>query len=248
MRVLAVWSGGKDVYTAYHMAIEQGHDVAYLLTFVFMEPYIFHSLPITELQSKALGVPQIKANIKDPTQDILKIIARLKKEEQVEAVVTGDIDSLTHKRMWTDICKSTGTKLLMPLWDRPRLSGNRYRVRVLNLEASTGMKAIINCVDLKYFSEEWLGRIFDAACIQEMKALVGPSGIGIDATGEFGEFHTTVLDAPLFKYSIEISKFRKKRQVVEFSSKGKLASRRNFLFMDIEESLLKEKNSQVRQT
>jgi diphthamide synthase (EF-2-diphthine--ammonia ligase) len=101
------------------------------------------------------------------------------------------------------------------------------------------MRAIINCIDLKYFGEEWLGREFDKACVQEMKALVGSPGIGIDATGEFGEFHTSVLDAPLFKETIEITKFSKKTRVVKF---GESPRRRNFLFMDIEQAVLKPKN------
>ena len=241
MRVAAVWSGGKDIYAAYHLAVGQGHQIVYLLTFEYMKPYIFHSLPIIELQSKALGVPQIKAGIKDPTRDILAIIKRMKKEEKVDAIVTGDIDSLTHKRMWTDICKKTGMKLIMPLWDRPPYPGNKYRERVLNLEISTGMKAIINCVDLKYLDEKWLGREFDTECIQEMKTLIDPSGKGLDATGEFGEFHTTVLDGPLFKKRIEITKFKVKKQTVEFSSKKKQPLQRNFLFMDVEAGILKTK-------
>lgn len=41
MRIVAVWSGGKDGYTAFHKAVEQGHDVAYLLTYVFAGPSFF---------------------------------------------------------------------------------------------------------------------------------------------------------------------------------------------------------------
>ena len=242
MRVIVIWSGGKDVYASYHKAIEQGHHVAYLLTFVYMEPYIFHSLPIMELQSKALGTPQLKVKVKDSYQDILAAITRLNKEEGVEGIVTGDIDSVTHKHMWDNVCKRLDMELIMPLWDRPPYPENRYRERVLNIEISTGMRTIINCIDLKYFGEEWLGHEFDRACVQEMKELVGPPGMGIDATGEFGEYHTTVLDSPLFKEAIEITKFSKKSQLVEFSPRGRLPPHRNFLFMDIEEAVLKQKN------
>jgi diphthine-ammonia ligase len=239
MKVVALWSGGKDGYTSYHRAIEKGHCIAGLLTFVYMEPYIFHSFPIMELQAKVLGTPQIKIKVKDSYQDILEALTRLNKEVGVEGIVTADIDSVTHKRMWDNVCKRLGMELIMPLWDRPPYPENRYRERVLDMELSTGMRAIINCIDLKYFGEEWLGREFDRACIQEMKALVGPPRIGIDATGEFGEFHTTVLDAPLFEEAIEITRFSKKSQAVNFEEPPR---RRNFLFMDIEEAVLKPKN------
>ena len=255
MRVAVIWSGGKDVYTAYRRVIELGHDVAYFLTFVYVEPYIFHILPIMELQSKALGIPQLKIKVKDSYHDIFEELARLKKEEGVEALVTGDIDS-DHKRDWEDMCTTLGMELITPLWDRPPYPGNCYRERVLNMEFSTGMRAIINCIDLKYLGEEWLGREFDKACVQEMRPLVGPPGVGIDALGEFGEFHTTVLDSPLFKEAVEITKFNRKKMAW-----GKLEGQTggdrglgdtqkrmgsppsgNYFYIDVEEAILKPKN------
>ena len=259
MKAIVTWSGGKDGYTAYHKATEQGHEVAYLLTIVYVEPYFFHSLRVAELGSKALEIPQLRIESKDPKnmyQDIFEALSRVKKEEGVEALVTGDVDAADHKRAWDDMCSKLGMKLITPLWDLPPYSGNRYRERILNMELSTGMKAIINCVDQKYLGEEWVGRIFDRACVQEMKALVGPPGVGIDATGEFGEFHTTVLDSPLFKKSIEITKFSKKKTVWgrrEGDPRGArglgdaqirmgLPPSGNFVYMDIEEAVLKPKN------
>jgi diphthine-ammonia ligase len=243
MRVVVHWSGGKECCTAYHKVIAQGHEVAYLLTYIYMEPYIFHSLKIMELQSKALGTPLIKVKIKDRYKDILETLTRLNKEEGIEGIVTGDIDNVHHRRTWKDACKKSGMKLIMPLWDRPFniFPGNRYRERILNMEISMGFKAIISCIDLRYFSEGWLGREFDRTIIKEMKPLVGPWGVGIDAAGEPGEYHTTVLDAPLFKEAIEITKFSRKNEVVDFGGSPNRTG--NFLYMDIEEAVLKPKKS-----
>ena len=47
-------------------------------------------------------------------------------------------------------------------------------------------------------------------------APVGPAGKGIDVSGEPGEYHSTSLDAPLFKQRVEITKFTKKSKVVDF--------------------------------
>jgi len=247
MRVVVHWSGGKDCCTAYHKVIEQGHEVAFLVTYVYMDPYVFHSLPVMALQSKALGIPHIKIKIEstrpqDRYDQILDVHARLNKEEGIEAIVTGDIDNVHHKRVWKDACKKLNMKLIMPLWDRPFsfIPGGPYRKRVLNMELSLGMKVILNCIDLKYFGEEWLGREFDRACVEDMKPLVGRPGVGIDATGEPGEFHTTVLDAPLFKEAIKIIKFSKKSRVVEYG--GSPDATGNFCYMDIEEAVLKPKN------
>lgn len=243
MRVIVHWSGGKDSCTALHKVIEQGDEVAYLVTYVYMEPYVFHSLPIMELQSKALGIPHIAIKLKeDRYQEIMETLTRLNREEGIEGIVTGDIDNVHHRRTWKDAGKKLGLKLIMPLWDRPfnLFPGNPYRERILNIELSTGVKPIINCIDLKFLSEEWLGRKFDRACVNDMKPLVGRRGVGVDAVGEPGEFHTTVLDAPLFKEAIEITKFTKKNDVVDYG--GSPSRTGNFLYMDIEEGVLKPKN------
>ena len=48
MRVIVHWSGGKDCCTALHKIIEQGHEVTHLVTYVYMDPYIFHSISVAE--------------------------------------------------------------------------------------------------------------------------------------------------------------------------------------------------------
>ena len=73
-----------------------------------------------------------------------------------------------------------------------------------------------------------------------MKPLVGRAGKGIDVSGEPGEYHSTTLDAPLFKQAIEITKFTKRSKVVDFG--GSPYREGNFLYMDIEEAVLKPKN------
>ena len=55
MKVVVHWSGGKDCCTALHKVVEQGHEVACLVTYIYMEPYVFHSFKVIEQQAKALG-------------------------------------------------------------------------------------------------------------------------------------------------------------------------------------------------
>ena len=234
MRVAVHWSGGKECCLAYHKAIEQGHDVAYLLTFVYAEPYFFHSFPIMELQSKALGTPQLRVKIKDRYQDILEALARLNKEEGIEGFVTGDIAGEIHRRFYEGICEKLGMDLVMPLWNpcwwEIPLSG---RFRILDEEVSAGIKPIFNSVNLDYFGEEWLGRELDRACIKDLKALVEKHGI--DACGEDGRgYHTMVIDSPFFKEAIEIGKFSKERaRVVRTNS--------SWLYMGVKEAFLRPK-------
>jgi diphthamide synthase (EF-2-diphthine--ammonia ligase) len=106
---------------------------------------------------------------------------------------------------------------------------------VLREEINTGIKPIMNCINLDFFGEEWLGRVLDAGSIVDLKALADRQGI--DVCGEDGRgFHTMVVDAPLFKNRIEIGKFKKK------VSKEKSKSwKRTWLYMDIKEAFLRPK-------
>ncbi len=235
MKVVVQWSGGKECCLAYHKAVEQGHEVAYLLTYLYRKPYIFHSLPLMELQSKTLGIPQLKVKIKDSYDDILEILARLNKEEGIEGFVTGDIVGAgcarVHQIYYDIMCEKLGITMIMPV-ENP--SGDTYDV--LAEEISTGIRPIMNCINLDYFGEEWLGREINETSIKDLKALADRQGI--DVCSEDGRgFHTMVVDAPLFKDKIEIGKFKKKTR----KEKSK-TWKRKWLYMDIKEAFLKPKN------
>lgn len=220
MRVVLLWGGGKDSCLAYHKAIAQNHNVVYILTFVpSREPYIYHPLSLMSLQSKALGIPHLRVKIEEPSRDILEAISRLKKREGIEGIVTGDIFVIDHRRWYGDLCERLGMDLIMPLWGL-----DRYQV--LNEAVSGGFRAVFTCVRQPFFDEEWLGRELDGTCIEDLKAL--SEKYGMDPCGEKGEYHTMVIDAPIFKEVIEIRKFSKERKDP-------------FLFMKIKKSLLKPK-------
>jgi diphthine-ammonia ligase len=110
---------------AYHKAVERGYDTAYLLTYVYREPYIFHNFKLTELQSKSLGIPQCKFKIRNPNKDVFDALACLKNEEGIESLVTGDIANVNHKLFYEETCKKIGTELITPLWDP---AGDDYRI------------------------------------------------------------------------------------------------------------------------
>jgi len=138
-----------------------------------------------------------------------------------------------------------GVELIMPLWDRPLnlIPGNRRRKRIMELEQNAGIKAILSCIDQRYFTSDWLGRQIDRKCIEDMQPLVGPAGKGIDVSGEPGEYHSTTLDAPLFKQRVELTKFTKKSKVVDFG--GSPFREGDFLYIDIEEAILKPKEEKA---
>ena len=234
MKVVVHWSGGKECCLAFHKVVEQGHDVAFLLSYVYKKPYVFHSFKLMELQSKTLGIPQLKVKIKRSYQDILAALDHLNKKEGVEAFVTGDIVGAgcaqIHQTYYDAMCEQLGMELIMP---NENPSKDTYQV--LQEEVDARIKPIMNCINVDYLGEEWLGRELDEDSIKELKALADKQDI--DVCSEDGRgFHTMVLDAPLFKQCIEIGKFKKKK----YKEKAK-NWKRNWLYMDIKEASLKTK-------
>jgi diphthine-ammonia ligase len=234
MKVVVHWSGGKECCLAFHKVVEQGHEVAFLLSYVYKRPYIFHSFKLMELQSQTLRIPQLKVKIKRSYEDILAALDRLNKEEGVEAFVTGDIVGAgcaqIHQAYYNAMCAQLGMELIMP---NENPSKDTYHV--LQEEVDARIKPIMNCINVDYLGEEWLGRELNEDSIKELKALADKQDI--DVCSEDGRgFHTMVLDAPLFKQRIEIDKFKKKK----YKEKAK-NWKRNWLYMDIKEASLKTK-------
>jgi uncharacterized protein (TIGR00290 family) len=234
MKVVVHWSGGKECCLAYHKAIKQGHQVAYLLTFEYMKPYVFHSFPVMELQSKTMGMPLLRVKIKRPYEDILKALTRLHEEEGVEGIVTGDIVgagcAIVHSSYYESMCKAAGLSFLMP---NENPSGDTYDV--LKEEVESGLRPALNCINLDFFPEDWLGRVIDPDSIKDLKALADEKDI--DVCSEDGQgYHSEVLEAPFFKESIKIGKFKKK--IHKEKSKN---WKRTWLYMDIKEASLQPK-------
>ncbi|MCX6001589.1 MAG: hypothetical protein NTY79_03535, partial [Chloroflexi bacterium] len=65
-----------------------------------------------------------------------------------------------------------------------------------------GFKSVIICAKAELIERKWLGHPVDH---EFMQYLVDK---GIDPCGENGEYHTLVLDGPLFKQSVELIESR----------------------------------------
>jgi len=222
MRVAVLWSGGKESCLACHKVITQGYDVAYIVTFIWDKPFLCHSLPLMSLQSTALGIPHLKIKVQEPyRKGYMEAIFSLMKTGRIEGIVTGDISIIdnVHGDWIGGVCEEVGIDIIRPLW-------GMSRHRILEEVILGGFRAIFTCVRRPWFDEEWLGRELDIDCLKSLKAL--SDEYGIDLCGENGEYHTMVVDAPIFKEKIEISKFSKEEKKsllflsnIEFSLKPK---------------------------
>jgi diphthine-ammonia ligase len=233
MKVVVHWSGGKECCLALHKVIAQGHQVVCLLSFEYQRPYVFHSFPIMELQSKTLGIPLQVVRIKKPYEDILGALTKLKEQQGIEGIVTGDIAgagcALVHSSYYESMAKQLGLAFLMPN------SGDTYDV--LKEVVNMGLRPMLNCINTDFFGDEWLGKKLDPESVKELKALADEKDI--DVASEDGQgYHSTVVEAPLFKEDIMIGKFKVKKK------KEKAKNwKRNWRYMEIKECSLVPKQA-----
>ena len=201
MKVFSSWSGGKESCLACYKAISEGFDVAYLLNFISEDGTRSRAHGISSeliaLQAKALGMPiiQVKSTWKGYEAKLKESVEELK-ERGVKGGVFGDIDLEEHKE-WVDrVCSEVEVASIEPLW------GNEPR-EILKEFVNAGFKAIVIKVKADLFDEEWLGRELTREFIEDLPGEIHPCG-------EHGEYHTFVIDGPLFQSRVEIVKSDKK--------------------------------------
>jgi diphthine-ammonia ligase len=197
------WSGGKDCCQAAYQAMLQGIEVKYLLNTVTQDSRrsCSHGLAASWIksQSEALGIPLFQQPTADSTYESNFIDATLNlKKEGITAGVFGDIDFNPHREWIERVCQKAGIRPVLPLWqkDQSQIAGDFI---------SSGFVAVVVATQADLLGEEWLGRKFDTAFLKELAAL----NKNISPCGEAGEFHTLVIDGPLFKKRLKLQETEK---------------------------------------
>lgn len=192
------WSGGKDSCLALYHAIQNGGIPKALLTIMTegKERSRSHGLSIEVLRSQAssLGIPLVPRSSSwvDYEETFLSAAHEFRKEG-VEYGVFGDIDLEPHLEWVKRVCASASIQAYEPLWKRDRSE-------LLNEFLSLGFKAMIIAVKQGTLDNDFLGKILDHQVIDNMRE------IGIDASGEKGEYHTVVFDGPIFSSPVTLEK------------------------------------------
>jgi len=201
MKVFSSWSGGKESCLACYKALSMGFDVSYLLNFISEDGTRSRAHGISSdliaLQAEAIGIPiiQVKSSWEGYEAKFKEAVEELK-EKGVKGGVFGDIDLQEHKE-WVDrVCSEVKVASIEPLW------GNDPR-EILMEFVSAGFKALVIKVKANFFGEEWLGREINEQFINDLPDEIHPCG-------EHGEYHTFVVDGPLFQRSVEIIKSDRK--------------------------------------
>ena len=193
---LCSWSGGKDSCFALMQAIDTGYTPKILLNVLNEEGKISrsHGIPaaILQAQANAAGLPVhlISSSWQEYEMHFTNALKTLKEQYSLTHAVFGDIDLQPHRDWEEKVCTNAGLTAVLPLWQQ-----NRRTLVMQMLEAGIETM-IVSCNEV--MGEKFIGQIITSSLVDELEA------IGIDACGENGEFHTLVLNCPLFSSRINV--------------------------------------------
>jgi diphthine-ammonia ligase len=192
------WSGGKDCCLAAYKARQQGLKLKYLLNTTTGDGSrsCSHGMAAKwiRLQSEALGIPVVQCPTANDNYEAVFIGALNNFVKQgIATGVFGDIDFEPHREWIAKTCGEAKVKPVLPLW-----GGDQSRI--VNEFISLGFQAKVVAVRADILDERWLGRDIDRGFLREIAAM----DKGITPCGEAGEFHTLVVDGPIFKRKLVI--------------------------------------------
>ncbi len=154
-----------------------------------------HAIPkdILQRQADAIGVFIIAtpASWQEYERIFIDSLREIKSTYQIDSAVFGDIDLQAHRDWEEKVCGAARLEAILPLWRRDR---KELVIEMINAGIET---YIVSCNEV--MGESFLGRKIDVAIMSELEK------IGVDPCGENGEYHTLVVNCPLFKERLNVS-------------------------------------------
>ena len=197
--VLVSWSSGKDSAWALHTLRQEPerYDVRGIFTTVTktFDRVSIHSTPawVLKQQAEKLGVPLYEIPIPYPCSNAIYEAAMQKFLTEVETLpehltashfAFGDLFLEDIRAYREDKLKDTGFTPIFPVW------GEDTTLLAEKMIAS-GLRAIITALNPTKVPASFAGRWFDTELLANLPE-------GVDPLGENGEFHTCVVDGPMF--------------------------------------------------
>jgi len=199
MECIFNWSGGKDSALALYK-LKQGKEfnVKYLLTTLNAEykRISMHGVrqELLQQQAASIGLPLVECFLpeKATCNDYNSMMRETLMNFIVEGIhysAFGDIFLEDLRQYRENQLDKIGMKAIFPLW-------KRNTIEIANEFIDLGFKTIITCVSSKHLDESFVGRTFDRQFIADLPK-------DVDPCGENGEFHSFVVDGPIFKIPIK---------------------------------------------
>ena len=215
MKILMSWSSGKDSAWALHRLRQQGTPPAALLTSIneTADRVSMHAVrsDLLRAQADAAGLPLITVPLPFPcTNEIYEqrmgAAVRNAVAEGFSHVAFGDLFLEDVRRYREERLAGSGLTPLFPLWGLPTDGLARDII-------AGGIEARITCLDPRVMPREFAGRAYDQALLDSLPE-------GVDPCAERGEFHTCVVNGPMFSTPVD-------------AEVGETVERDGFVFTDL---------------
>ncbi|MHA1778619.1 MAG: diphthine--ammonia ligase [Candidatus Heimdallarchaeaceae archaeon] len=204
MRLAALFSGGKDSTYALYKVLKEGHEIVQLVTILpkRLDSWMFHRpcIELTKLQAEAM---EIKHTMKETEgekekelEDLIDVLRKIKKNYEIDGVVSGAVASNYQKQRIDGICKRLGLKSVTPLW-------KMNQEELLREEVASGFRIVITSVSTAGLDKSWLGKEIDNKNVERLIEL--SRKYRFNPAFEGGEAETFVTDGPMFKKRIQLA-------------------------------------------
>jgi uncharacterized protein (TIGR00290 family) len=194
------WSSGKDCAFALWEARKAGEfEIWGLLTTTneAIDRVAMHGTrnELMRRQAEAVGLPVLEVGLPWPCSNedyASRMIAACEamKAERVSHVIYGDLFLEDIRAYRDEKMAQAGLTAVYPLWKRDTQQLARDMI-------ASGLKTVVVCIDPKKLGASFAGRRFDEDFLNDLPE-------GIDPCGENGEFHTCVVDGPMFSTPIKV--------------------------------------------
>lgn len=187
---LTSWSGGKDSCYALMKAKQMGLTPTVLLNVLNEHGAISrsHGIPkvVLEKQAEMLGLPlyALPASWETYEATFVESLQMLRKKHRLTHAVFGDIDLDAHREWEEKVCAKAKLEVVLPLWKRER------KQLVFEMVEQGIETYIVSCNE--QMGSYFLGKQLTMELVLELEKL------GVDPCGENGEFHTLVVNMPMF--------------------------------------------------
>ena len=219
--VLVSWSSGKDSAWAFHTLRQEPESYAVKGVFTTVtesfQRVSIHSTPAWVLREQAirLGVPLYEIPIPYPCsnsqyeaamEEFLTRMRDLPGHLAASHLAFGDLFLEDIRRYREDKLGGTGFVPLFPIWGRDTTLLAEEMIE-------SGVKAIVTSVNPAALPPDVAGRWFDRRLLADLPP-------GVDPLGENGEFHTCVVDGPMFSSPIDAQPGRVVHREISTSGAG----------------------------
>lgn len=200
-KVVVSWSSGKDCAFALHQVRSEGRfEVVGLLTTLNSENdrVAMHGVrrELLQKQMAALELPAEMVMLPMPCDNetyrrLVGATIEALRERGVRYVVFGDLFLRDIRQYREEQMEGSGMEPIFPLWLRDTGQLSRDMVE-------SGMRAVVTSVDQRSLSAEFVGRQYDHSFLDDLPE-------DVDPCGENGEFHTLVVDGPMFSSGLSVT-------------------------------------------